>query len=183
MAQTAAPKQLFGNTLNLKILLLFFFFFPFSAISQKSIQHVSFGWMGNKRARVCEMQTLTALLIKCHSVDRLLTNSSGAFDLSTQIFQRGDRKVQTRLKYSAASLWLIREAQLWIYWWHLTVGHKGGGGGKKNHIISCFYIFHFWLLFSSKCTGVCRRQLQKCWQKQNKKKTKYILMTLVKNCI
>lgn len=82
---------------------------------------------------------------------------------------KGDRKVQTRLKYSAASLWLIREAQLWIYWWHLTVGHKGGGG-KKNHIISCFYIFHFWLLFSSKCTGVCRRQLQKCWQKQNKKK-------------
>lgn len=139
MAQTAAPKQLFGNTLNLKILLLFFFFFPFSAISQKSIQHVSFGWMGNTRARVCEMQTLTALLIKCHSVDQLLTNSSGAFDLSTQIFQRGDRKVQTRLKYSAASLWLIGEAQLWIYWWHLTVGHKGGGKEKSHYFMFLYF--------------------------------------------
>lgn len=139
MAQTAAPKQLFGNTLNLKILLLFFFSFSFSAISQKSIQHVSFGWMGNTRARVCEMQTLTALLIKCHSVDQLLTNSSGAFDLSTQIFQRGDRKVQTRLKYSAASLWLIGEAQLWIYWWHLTVGHKGGGKEKSHYFMFLYF--------------------------------------------
>lgn len=52
---------------------------------------------------------------------------------------KGDRKVQTRLKYSAASLWLIGEAQLWIYWWHLTVGHKGGGGRK----ITLFHVFIF----------------------------------------
>lgn len=66
---------------------------------------------------------------------RQIFRNSSCWGLIHQL--RSFKRPQESLKYSTASLWLMHEVQL-----------------QKKHIISGVYIFHFWLLFSSKCT-VC----------------------------